>query len=74
MGLWFNHKLDDLVFWLKVGVGASTAWFLSWPEVLRVLAILQVLDIATGIMVFTRTRRLPATRVTAFSAKRYRGC
>jgi toxin secretion/phage lysis holin len=51
MGLWFNHKLDDLVFWLKVGVGAITAWFLSWPEVLRVLAILQVLDIATGIMV-----------------------
>ena len=49
-------RLTDWTTWLKLAGGVVASWFLSWPEVLRVLAILQVLDIVTGIVVACQGR------------------
>jgi toxin secretion/phage lysis holin len=49
-------RLADWTTWLKLAGGVVASWFLSWPEVLRVLAILQVLDIVTGIVVACQGR------------------
>ena len=49
-------RLADWTTWLKLAGGVAASWFLSWPEVLRVLAILQVLDIVTGIVVACQGR------------------
>lgn len=49
--MFLNHRLDDVLFWLKLAGGVIAAWFISWPELLQILAILQLVDIATGIAV-----------------------
>ena len=46
-----TERLLDWVTWAKLAAAAVLSQVLEWPEVLRVLAVLQVLDIVTGIIV-----------------------
>jgi len=53
--MFLSHRWDEVFFWVKLLVAATAAWFVSWPELLRILAIMQLVDIASGMAVAGKT-------------------